>query len=408
MLEYSKLPDRQGRPAQKQQLYTAPAAYGVSRTNIRSNFRSDQDEHDYPVQCIPQQSLFYGADISWSSDNAATAPIQMLTIGEAMNIDNLEQYVDYLEQNSEPGLPDAQFCSTMKELRNLLDLKEIPIASLQYDTDDKGKTFIEIENLVRNYYLGGSDPWENIKRLAESYSDCFFIYNKKEPVKIFLKKIDDTFGKSKFVHEMVSDFLKQNSASLEWYLQFGQAVAYHAGTSRNNYSSSEIGSTDINDVYDPGKACVISALMYAEGSIFGDTDVKELHRKLTYYFNTYPGCTKENNSNVRNYVWKNYSDDKVYPSMYDFFGYQPIYRWDRENPPKTLVNVYNELKGQRGIIIIESKTGKKDNKTTGHAIGFQCTSDGTMTLRDNESTNSGQLFSSHQNRVVFAIYVKQL
>lgn len=401
MLEYSKLPDRQGRPAQKQQLYTAPAAYGVSRTNIRSNFRSDQDERYHPVQCIPQQSLFYGADISWSSDNAAAAPIQMLTIpndDEDMEFDDLEQYMQYLE-GLELATDSAvgRFFIEIYELRNVFDFRNISIKKLQYN---EGTTFADIKELIRNYL--DSHPWGSIKQLVKM--GCFSDYA-HDPKEFFLNQIEKKFQNS---YALVLAFLRKN---FDVYFQFGQALVHHAVMRRVDHGS-EIKTTDIQHNFNAGTACAISALMYAEGSIFGTSDVETFHYMLMDYFNSYPGYTREDNENVKNTVWRNYSYDVVYPSMYAFFGY------NKQNSQDRLINVYKEpdrygLTGKRGIIIIdEPKTGESDDsddENSGHAIGFRCTSNGIMTLQDNESTDSDQQFlNSHQMKVVSAIYAKKL
>lgn len=400
MLEYSKLPAKQGRPAQKQQLYTAPAAYGVSRTNIRSNFRSDQDEHNYPVQCIPQQSLFYGADISWSSDNAAAAPIQMLTIpGDGtQEFDNLEQYMRYLEGlELETDSAIGQFYIAINELRYVFDFKKISIKDLQYN---EGTTFEDIKRLIRDYL--SSNPWGPIKQLVKM--GCFSTYV-HDPKEFFIEQLKNKFPNTQ---ESVLGFLQKNS---DRYFQFGQAVAHHAVMSRVDHGS-EIKPEDIKNEFDISTACVISALMYAEGSIFGDKNVKELHRKLTCYFNTYPGCTKEQNDNVKNNVWKNYSDDNVYPSMYAFFGYEPIYKPGSKVSLRSVYKTPNtdeyQLTGKRGIIIVsEPKTGTSGDEDAGHAIGFKFEND-QMELCDNESDEWRQILSRYGLESVSAIYAKQL
>lgn len=83
---------------------------------------------------------------------------------------------------------------------------------------------------------------------------------------------------------------------------------------------------------------------------------------------------------MRNTVWRNYSDNHVYPSMYKFFGYEPLN--NSEIKGKWLKSVCEEpnvngLIGKRGIIIVSE-----------HAIGFRCP-DGVMKLCDNDSGEYG-------------------
>lgn len=124
--------------------------------------------------------------------------------------------------------------------------------------------------------------------------------------------------------------------------------------------------TDIQANYDRSKSCVITALFKAEESEgqnpFGAKNVKNLHKILTGAFdhNQYtddPTAT----DHQKHCVWKNYSDDSVYPSLYAYFGYK-LY------PNATCLNKYigtaindGSLPVIKGMICVEGHMLYFDN-----------------------------------------------
>lgn len=368
MLEHAKLPAKQGKPAQKQQR-------------------------------IPQQSLSYGTDISRSSNNAEAAPIQLLTLqGTKRSIvfNNLMEFIDFIEtQELDPAKPISKFYITMNQLRILLDFNKISLVEVEYNG---AETLRAIKKQVEDYLM--KNPLETIKRLAESNSN-YSLFSSKISGTQFVEKIKDKFTDT----DAQTWVLNSINKHLEEYLQFGKALIHHSQMVRPDYpiikEDDNIDPNDIKDDYVESHACAIVALMHAENSVFGTQDVKALHTILIKYFKSYPGQTEEENVNVKNNVWRNYSDDKVYSSMYDFFGYKPINVTKEEgNNLKTVCDHPDEyeLIGKRGIIIVPD-----------HAIGFRCP-EGKMKLRDNDSGefDVNGINPQHSGKAVSKIYVKTL
>lgn len=87
---------------------------------------------------------------------------------------------------------------------------------------------------------------------------------------------------------------------------------------------------DIEEEYNPSKACVIVALFQAEHERirgeFHAENVEQFHEVLVTAFkhNKYTDQPTggEVTEHQQNNVWKNYSDDAVYPSLYAHFGYK--------------------------------------------------------------------------------------
>lgn len=88
----------------------------------------------------------------------------------------------------------------------------------------------------------------------------------------------------------------------------------------------EIDPNDIRLEFNAGKSCVITALFCAERrrvkKEFGANSVEAFHNVLVTAFNRsqYTDDT-EASLHQRLNTWKNYSDDSVYPSLYQYFGY---------------------------------------------------------------------------------------
>lgn len=325
----------------------------------------------------------------------------MLTLsdkGTTINLDNLEQFINHINvQKLKAGTPLDKFYTKMIQFNNLVDFNKISITNVQYD---RNTTLKEIEGLVKEYL--SKNPWEAIKQLAESES-WKGLFSSEVSGETFKGGILRVFT-DEDVNKFVKDLIEKN---LEGYLQFGKALRYHSEMERPNFHADKpddnINPGDIKDDYDKTRACAIVALMYAEESVFGldIQKVGEFHEILIKYFKSYPKQNNETRNNVRNTVWRNYSDNHVYPSMYKFFGYEPLN--NSEIKGKWLKAVCEEpnvngLIGKRGIIIVSE-----------HAIGFRCP-DGVMKLCDNDSGEYGVsgINFQHRNKNVLEIYVKSL
>lgn len=174
------------------------------------------------------------------------------------------------------------------------------------------------------------------------------------------------------------------------------ALIFHHDYNREEFGSAEgedraedtdIDPTDITVAFNQGASCVITALFYAEDrTVFGRASVGDLHSYLVGNFtrhkdtnDTYLAPEKSGDaSNITHNVWKNYSDDHVYPSLYAYFGYT------RATPGTTL----NVAAGPGGYLIT---SGKKNGmiSVAGHMLYFQRYTDAddkaAIHLIDNES-----------------------
>lgn len=171
-------------------------------------------------------------------------------------------------------------------------------------------------------------------------------------------------------------------------------MAHHENLDRKpNQDAIDI--DDIKESFEDSKSCVITALFKAEEAKFkerfGVEDVKGFHNVLVYGFNKnqYTDDT-ESTDHQKNNVWKNYSDDSVYPSLYAYFGY---ISQENDTALKKQLNTAvgdGSLSGKRGMLSLEGEEGGD-----GHMIFFDLT--GTQALfYDND--NKGKAFEQKQNR----------
>lgn len=154
---------------------------------------------------------------------------------------------------------------------------------------------------------------------------------------------------------------------------------------------------DIQPRYDSSKSCVITALFKAEESEgrhpFGATDVENLHKILTTAFdhNQYtddPDAT----SHQKNCVWKNYSDDSVYPSLYAYFGYHP--HGDSAYLNKHIKTAIDggSLPNKKGMISVE-----------GHMLYFDNTQNPPSFFDNDHGENA---LTANRNKSIQCIYYK--
>ncbi|WP_179412782.1 hypothetical protein HDF19_12420 [Mucilaginibacter sp. E4BP6] len=120
-------------------------------------------------------------------------------------------------------------------------------------------------------------------------------------------------------------------------------------------TASSVKPEEIKSNMTTAKACVITALMFAEGGgVLGARSVEELHFILSTRFNT---------------TWRHYSEDAVFKSLYEHLGYT-----------KTVPPVERSLENL-GTTIGGIRTGMAS--IGGHMVGFK--KDGAdMYIRDND------------------------
>ncbi|MHB8207945.1 hypothetical protein [Mucilaginibacter sp.] len=120
-------------------------------------------------------------------------------------------------------------------------------------------------------------------------------------------------------------------------------------------SASTVKADEIKSNMTPGKACIITALMFAEGGgVLGARSVEELHFILSTRFNT---------------TWRHYSEDAVFKSLYEHLGYT-----------KTVPPVKRSLENL-GATVGSIGTGMAS--IGGHMVGFK--KDGAdLYIRDND------------------------
>ena len=127
----------------------------------------------------------------------------------------------------------------------------------------------------------------------------------------------------------------------------------------------------------PGKACVITGLMFAEGGgVLGAESVEELHFILSTRFKT---------------TWRHYSEDKVYASLYRHMGYTETVPGEETTLERisTLTADYTH-----GMASIE-----------GHIVGFK--KEGiTLHLRDNDEGMKLPSTHTKKRRKILAIWHK--
>ena len=193
------------------------------------------------------------------------------------------------------------------------------------------------------------------------YKDMDFS-NKNDGLNVFL---DERYYKT--IKELYGNKLGLNGDKKGIF----HALAHHYNLNRPD-TPANISPDDITKKFDNSKSCIITALFNAEREkikqTFGANNVEELHNFLVECFseNKYSNIKeieaaddqKEVTDDQKNNVWKNYSDDSVYPSMYDYFGYAPSNILQGSSLSKDIKNDLMLL--GKGIIII-----------SGHAIYFQ-------------------------------------
>lgn len=156
---------------------------------------------------------------------------------------------------------------------------------------------------------------------------------------------------------------------------------------------------DIDTSYDKGKSCVITALFCAEGERireeFGAGNVEAFHNVLVNAFhkNKYAGSGNEHQENN---VWKNYSDDAVYPSLYQHFGYTPHMEAECIGMYLQTAVGCGKLPCTKGMIYLR-----------GHMIFFDNSDGQARTFMDNDNQgNSVAILKSNGSKEILCIYYK--
>lgn len=159
----------------------------------------------------------------------------------------------------------------------------------------------------------------------------------------------------------------------------------------------QIDPEDITSTFQSSKSCVITALFHVESTriqaLFHANTVEQFHNVLVKHFSTNKyNSDSDSTPHQINAVWKNYSDDCVYPSLYGHFGYtsRPI---ESNLHLNSFLANYN-LSGYKGMLSLP-----------GHMIYFDYT-DGKQIIGDND--NGQNALRANQNKTVLALYCTSL
>lgn len=392
-------PENQKESKQTGQQHSKTSVNHDPSTRLRSQFRFGADEYYYPQHRIPPQPLSFADSIGYLSVNTDKAPIQRFSLpieDKTVQINNLKELYDNICYiTSDKAFHEFYF--ELVEVEPILKLENIGVSDISVNSIDE--LYNNLQNL-RDKLIS--------KLTALDFDDiagvCRHIYlnSPKATVDILtnLKKTD----LNKLEAVINAKFKKYGTHICKSFkndenFQFARAQFFHFGYDRSPLNREDIESDDIGERYDRSKSCVITALIYAEGrsKVFGMGDPEALHEVLFRYFSSYPGQDEEMDPNKKYNVWKNYSDDNVFPHLYKFFGYKSQKNNPNITDKKTLNDVLGILRSSntKGIIIVE-----------GHAIFFSA--EGTFELKDNsdpQKTTMG-ILEENKDKKLHDIYSK--
>lgn len=280
-------------------------------------------------------------------------------------------------------------------------------------------------DILENTDISDCSNWNQIKKKFEDQMKIQFNQNIPETTKILFDKFKENMKVNMNENMNLSDENNGNiiffdySSNYNYYSKIQELYGSKLGTKGDNKGifnflfhhynlerdpeppdpAHPIIPEDITMNYNSLSSCVITALFKAEEkkikATFGANSVEDLHNFLVKCFTDNKYSVEQNATpHQKNNVWKNYSDDSVYPSMYEYFDYkqestipqnpQPTQNQQNQhidNSPigkylKTAIN--NKLiTAKKGMIIIK-----------GHAIYFQNNGDENnpaIELYDNEN-----------------------
>lgn len=318
------------------------------------------------------------------NNNNITVQLFRLRGTDCYNLDDVVRKLRELKYNTETdklGNVDKLICI---DGEGSLDLSDI--------TGDI-RNLNPISTKIKNYF----DDIGKLELLKKFY--MFLSQNSYIPPKTDLRRnitfTENIFGLADMLPPLILKKINEY-VSAPGMIDFFYALQYHSRMEREDFSIGEnIDSNDITDAFNQSKSCVITALLYAEETVFGASEPRELHNILVTYFSDYQKSQEGDAPNIKNNVWKNYSDDHVYPSLYEYLGYSK----KSISPNPKLKNLGNiaDLKGTKGIVVVER-----------HAIGYKL-NESTLNLKDNDNGNNiDSILRLNGEKKVIAIYYKKL
>lgn len=191
------------------------------------------------------------------------------------------------------------------------------------------------------------------------------------------------------------------------YLNIFPLLFHHENLDRNQNPADPQNGIDIGDIgegFDNGKSCVITALFKAEEAAvrreFHVQSVEQFHNVLVHGFNRnkYTDDTGST-EHQKNNVWKNYSDDEVYPSLYAHFGYIPQAGDPALEKHLNTAVRDRSLSGKRGMLSLEGEAGGD-----GHMIFFDLT--GAQVVFFDNDVGYGA-FHPNGNKIIKTVYCKR-
>lgn len=280
-------------------------------------------------------------------------------------------------------------------VKEIYDVFGIRLDELEHYNISKCANFKEIFSCIMKQVVDGLGIYTAFAKIIDKYNlwpmiELYKCHHKYNP--------DDKLGLVKTEEfDIGYEFLSSYSTKLRPIME--QLVYKHYSQRRDDKPISEeepIDPADIRETFDQSKSCVITALFNAEkeygNAPFGASDVRELHNILVGVFNRNEYWEREDaNEHQKNLVWKNYSDDNVYPSLYSNFKY--IYHQVADRPNLSTWINQGHTEYNNGIMLIEE-----------HALYFY-KKEGKMYYKDNEG--SGLLRdNSYKQRKVVGIWTK--
>lgn len=350
------------------------------------------DDPRLEAQCDTMINMAPTMQYRFDGQNNNNITVQLFGFRGA-DCNNLNDVVVKLQQMISSGLKVPQF-DNIDNINKLICIDgegSLDLSDITGEIEDLKPIGTKIKNyfdnigklkLLKKFYLWYFSEKHYIPQKADlqrnsKFTQNFSDINRMLPSQIF-KKIDEC-------------------ASAPGMIDFFYALQYHSDMVRVDFRDGEdIDPNDITDTFNSNKSCVITALLYAEGTVFGVTEPRKLHEILVTYFSDYKNSQGEAVENIKNQVWKNYSDSHVYPKLFEYLGYDEMLV-----SSKTLnqISTISEIINKKGIVVVE-----------GHAIGYKLERSGrqlSLSLKDNErQDDTDGLLSAHGRKKIKAIYKK--
>lgn len=359
-----------------------------SNINLRSNYGyafenvKKQLCLNSPVQLkqAAQQEVIQRYTITYQGTQHSFSTVDEYYKFRKLHMDADKEYgkgMDCLIKNILQVLPDA---------RQLI--RNIKIEGCETAKDVAYKIYNDI---VKTYGI-----YTIFERIISSYIDWSVIeknQKEKSAMNFYIKQLE-SIKESKyapFLKKIITDYEKKLTGIVE-QLHFA-----HYNEEREIVGDA-IDPEDIKNTYNADRACVIVALFESEkqhgNNPFGAESSEDLHNILVHFFNRNKYSDDEEASDCqRNAVWKNYSDDHVYPSLYMNFGYK------KQNMTQTV-----RVSSCQTVIKPEWQDGIMSIK--GHNLFFYW-SNNKIYYRDNSVMSGGELKNSiYREQKILEIWIK--